>query len=222
MRGSTRGRPPLIDEYDTRLDVGVRVFYRETTQDPGSEMCPIALDAEIGASESEIATLLDAQADHAADVDAELKIDAPLAETIASAVEALGDTGRRVIVLITTSIPDTRTVIDSLCGMDPAVAAAQAARAEGVEVYVLGLEKTTTSTGTSASPRPSATRASSPRSPTRAAAQKWRGLGIECEGTRVTTRRAAATRRTSTPSTRRASRESSASSSTKLLAACDP
>jgi hypothetical protein len=134
------GDTPLIDEYDTRLDVGVRVFYRETTQDPGSEMCPIALDAETGASESEIATLLDdAQADHAADVDAELKIDAPLAETITSAVEALGDTGRRVIVLITTSIPDTCTVIDSLCGMDPAVAAAQAARAEGVEVYVLGL-----------------------------------------------------------------------------------
>ena len=134
------GEEPLIEEYDSRLDLGVRVFYRQTTQDPGSEECPLALETEDGADQSDIANLFDdAQADHEAAVEQEIKIDAPLPETIASAAAALGDTGRRVIVLVTTGLPDTCSVIDGLCGMDPSVAAVQAARAEGVEVYVLGL-----------------------------------------------------------------------------------
>jgi hypothetical protein len=134
------GDTPLVEEYDSRLDLGVRVFYRETTQDPSSETCPLAIEEQTGADPSDIANLLDdAQADHEAAVSQEIKIDAPLPETIASTAAALGTTGRRVIVLVTTGLPDTCSVIDSLCAMDPSVAAVQAARAEGIEVYVLGL-----------------------------------------------------------------------------------
>ncbi len=136
------GDEPLVEEYDSRLDLGVRVFYRETMQEPSSrEECPLAIETEAGADESGHRELARRRAGRSRGrgPSNELKIDAPLPETIASAAAALGDTGRRVIVLVTTGLPDSCSVIDGLCAMDPSVAAVQAARAEGIEVYVLGL-----------------------------------------------------------------------------------
>jgi hypothetical protein len=132
------GETPLVEKYADDFDLSARVFYRHTLD--GAYECPLEAEAESDADESDIANLLDdAQEDHAAAVEQQIKIDAPLPETIASAATALGTEGRRVIVLLTTSLPDSCTLNDSLCALDPSVAAVQAARSEGVELYVLGL-----------------------------------------------------------------------------------
>ena len=132
------GETPLVEKHADDFDLAARVFFRHTLD--GAYECPLEAETMSGANESDIASLFDvAQEDHAASVEQKIKIDAPLPEAIASAAAALGTEGRRVIVLLTTSIPDTCTLNDTLCAMDPSVAAVQAARAEGVELYVLGL-----------------------------------------------------------------------------------
>jgi hypothetical protein len=132
------GETPLLEKYSEHLELGAHVFYRETSIEESE--CPIQLVTPSQASASDLADLFDdAAADHAVATEAMIKIDAPLPEAITSAAGALGTTGRRAIVLVTTSLPDSCTLNDTLCAMDPAVAAVQAARSEGVELYVLGL-----------------------------------------------------------------------------------
>jgi hypothetical protein len=79
-------------------------------------------------------------AEHAALVTAKLKEEAPVPESIASAVASWsGASGTRHLVLITTAMPDTCTKFDGPCGIDATVNAVQLAKVAGVTTHVVGL-----------------------------------------------------------------------------------
>jgi len=77
---------------------------------------------------------------HAALLAEKIKVDAPVPESIASAVASLsGVNGPRHLVLVTTGMPDTCSKFDGPCGIDTTVKAVQDAKAAGVTTHVIGL-----------------------------------------------------------------------------------
>jgi hypothetical protein len=129
------GTAPLVDAISAQVNLGVLAFYRRTEL---TGACPLFHSAPAPADHTAVASLL-AEARQAWTATTE-KIDAPVPEAVATAVSQLGSGANpRFIVLVSTGAPDTCTVYDGSCGLDPTIAAVQAARASGVTTLVLGL-----------------------------------------------------------------------------------
>lgn len=131
------GSAPLVNQISAQVDLSVLAFYRRTAT---TDACPLFHTAPAPADPTSVADLLSAA--RSAWTSSAEKIDAPVPEAIATAAAELGGgtaSTPSFIVLVSTGAPDTCTVYDGVCGMDPTVAAVQAARRAGVTTLVLGL-----------------------------------------------------------------------------------
>jgi hypothetical protein len=127
--------------YAEKLQLGALFFVR-LNEDAGSS-CPVVSSA---APQSggllPLTDLFDGNASaYAALAEQDTKMDAPVPEALAAAANMLSGNARH-IVLITTAVPDTCSLSDSNCTVDPAIKAVQDAQQKGVTTHVIGLGNT--------------------------------------------------------------------------------
>ena len=143
LQAALAGNASAAKPYSGKLSIGVSFLF--ATRDAVNAIpaiCPQLaettpsplFDGRLTAAFSQSVT------DHDALVTAKQKEEAPVPESIASAVASWsGASGARHLVLITTAMPDTCTLFDGPCGIDATVKAVQAAKAAGVTTHVIGL-----------------------------------------------------------------------------------
>jgi len=143
LQAALVGEGSATKPYRGKLPIGVSFLF--ATRDQVSELpvlCPqLAATAPTLQFDGALATAFtQSLADHAALVTANKKEEAPVPESIASAVASWpGASGSRHLVLITTALPDTCALFDGPCGIDATVKAVQDAKAAGVTTHVIGL-----------------------------------------------------------------------------------
>ncbi len=133
----------LLSDFASTLEIGLSVFrgngraVSETSSD-----CATMTDVAIGAStEAAIdAALMSVQGEYAAGTTWETPTGFAVRHATASlaALDVPAGT-RKYLVLVTDGPPDTCEVAAPQCGQDNAIAAVQAARAQGIRTVVLGL-----------------------------------------------------------------------------------
>ncbi|MDF3068842.1 MAG: hypothetical protein K0R38_4443 [Polyangiaceae bacterium] len=130
-----------VGPYASRLSVGASFFVRlQYDQDMA---CPVvSSQAPTSAALMALRTLFDTnEAAYQSLADENAKMDAPVAEAVSSAA-ALLTSGTKHLVLVSTGVPDTCDEADTICAVDPAIKAVQAASAGGVTTHVVGLGNT--------------------------------------------------------------------------------
>jgi len=145
LRAALVGDASAAKPYRGKLPIGVSFLFATrdaSLPNPGPVMCPqlAATAPSLQFGDSLAAAFTQSVAEHAALVSAKLKEEAPVPESIASAVASWsGVSGQRHLVLVTTAMPDTCTKFDGPCGIDATVKAVQDAKAAGVITHVIGL-----------------------------------------------------------------------------------
>jgi hypothetical protein len=121
--------------YEAQLDMGALFLVRLST----AASCPTLSTLEpTSPSMASLGALFDENLAAYTAQSLTDKMDAPVAEAVTVAASLLGGPGGH-IVLITTAVPDTCTLADSQCTVDPTIKAVQNARAAGILTHVIGL-----------------------------------------------------------------------------------
>jgi hypothetical protein len=144
LQAALSGDASAAKPYTGKLPIGVSFLFAARDQVSATPaVCPeLVTTAPSSSFDGALSAAFGkAAADHTALVmTAKMKAEAPVPESIASAVAAWsGASGPRHLVLVTTAMPDTCVKFDGPCGIDATVKAVQDAKAAGVTTHVIGL-----------------------------------------------------------------------------------
>ena len=126
----------LLSTYAGSIKLSLSTFHMVADD----ETCPV-LSTKQNVSTSGVSDFFATEASaHETYVDSATKVDAPLPEAIAQAAAELGDSGERYLLLVIAGLPDSCTVQDGFCAIDPSIAQLQETFDAGIRTKLLYID----------------------------------------------------------------------------------